>query len=477
MAISNTQLLAQKSGGQTNLKSAQEALKSGRIKYNAVNQSIANDPSNAQWARDMGITPNAGVLGAGGDRGYGSESFPDMPTMRSGRSMADLLGVMYDHDLIKGLMTDAVNKKYANLDSEVRRSQDMYYDTIGAGADALLGSLRRGDRDAVRSGASSGTQAAAELSALLGVTNDSMQGATELTQAREDLVRNRETELSNVARDAMKHYNELGINLGQLSNSELNALVPAYASQVATLGGIYNTDVLASVENARISSQENIAKWLNETNLGIADINKDTQISVAGLNRIAQEYSANSNSNTQLSVAEINRLAQQYAADRNKEAQTYTADRNKEASITSSKNYNSGANNNNSQAGQLTTADKISTLFGIIEKNTPNASTGFAGNPTMVENAWREIENLLGISSGSATVGNVVDAISGAAPGGKSNSQSAGTSPVIADLIDKSKETKNKNILNTSIRDIIDRNKAAGKSIGKTPLWEYFFGK
>ena len=196
------------------------------------------------------------------------------PRLRSGQSMADLLGIRYDQDYIAGLMSDAVAKQYANLDAEYGRTQDLYYDAVAGNADMLLQTLRRGDRDAVMSGLGSGTQAATELSGVLGVSKDNAQGATELAQGRSDLVVDREAALAKVKVDALKYYNDLGLNLGALSNSELNALVTAYASEVATEGGIYNTDVLAAVERERIASGERIAADQNATNLSISKNNR-----------------------------------------------------------------------------------------------------------------------------------------------------------------------------------------------------------
>ena len=80
--------------------------------------------------------------------------------------------------------------------------------------------------------------------------------------------------MAKVKVDALKYYNDLGLNLGALSNSELNALVTAYASEVAAEGGYYNTDVLAAVERERIASGERIAADQNATNLSISKNNR-----------------------------------------------------------------------------------------------------------------------------------------------------------------------------------------------------------
>lgn len=250
----------------------------------------------ADMAR-VGYDLNVPQLGGGGSGdihiGYGGATFtpPPLPTMRSGQSMADLLGIKRDYNDILSKYTTAVDKKYANLDTEFGRTQDMYYDTVANNADVLMGAMRRGDREAVQTGVAGGTQSAQDLSALLGVSAEAALGATELSQGRSDLVNERETEMANVTKDALKYYNDLGIQVGQLSASELNALTQAYAAQVATQGGIYNTDVLAKVEKDRIDSQENIATsdrisreniagWGNATNVEIAKQTGMSQLEV-----------------------------------------------------------------------------------------------------------------------------------------------------------------------------------------------------
>ena len=199
-------------------------------------------------------------------------TLPDAPELRSAASMARLMGITHDQGYIEDLMRSAAEEKYANLDVEFGRTQDMFYDAVANNADLLRDTLRRGDRDAVMSGMGSGTQSATELAALLGMGEQNAQGATELAQARGDLVQDREAELAQISVDALKYYNQLGLDLGALSNSELNALVTAYASKVATVGGMYNTDVMAATEGARIDSSERIANSTNLTNREIAEL-------------------------------------------------------------------------------------------------------------------------------------------------------------------------------------------------------------
>lgn len=152
----------------------------------------------------------------------------DAPAMRSGADMAALLGVVHDRKEIEKTMREAAEKKFANLDVEYGRTQDLFYDAVAKNADMLMGALRRGDRDAVMSGTTKGSNQAQQLSAMLGISADNAKGATELAQGRSDLVNQRETEMAQIAEKALKQYNDLGINLGQVGTSELNANMVGY---------------------------------------------------------------------------------------------------------------------------------------------------------------------------------------------------------------------------------------------------------
>lgn len=155
------------------------------------------------------------------------------PELMTGKGLADHLGLVYDRAEIEKAMVDAAKAKYANLDNEFGRTQDAYYDSVAGNADMLLGTLRRGDRQAAISGASSGSQAATQLSALLGIGQQNAQGATELAQGRGDLVTKRETEIADAKNKSLKDYNDLGLTLGERISSIYNADMVGFSAEEA----------------------------------------------------------------------------------------------------------------------------------------------------------------------------------------------------------------------------------------------------
>ena len=307
---------------------------------------------------------------------------PPTPTLGSGRSMADLLGINYDYDSIHQKYTDAVNTKYANLDTEYGRTQDMFYDNIAGNADVLMGALRRGDRDAVQAGTTAGTQAAQELSTMLGISTEATQGATELSQARSDLVTQRETEMAKVAQDALKYYNDLGMNLGALSNSELNALVTAYASEVATLGGVYNTDVLAGVERDRIASQETIA-----------DQDRGSREAIAEQDRLSRERIAEWNNASNEAIAAATGESQQAVERIRAESNEAIAAINTEVARLGYKSGSYGGAGNPANP-TLSPMERINAMYGLL------ASGAFEGDQKQLEFVQRALLNDLGLWEG-----------------------------------------------------------------------------
>lgn len=179
-------------------------------------------------------TPAAGGSSSGSSMVQLSNGDIVRPELWSGSGLADHLGIVYDRAEIEKAMVDAARAKYANLDNEFGRTQDAYYDSVAGNADMLLGTLRRGDRQAAISGASSGSQAATQLSALLGIGQQNAQGATELAQGRGDLVTKRETEIADAKNKALKDYNDLGLTLGERISSIYNADMVGYSADQAS---------------------------------------------------------------------------------------------------------------------------------------------------------------------------------------------------------------------------------------------------
>lgn len=225
------------------------------------------------------------------------------PVMMGGADMAKHLGVIYNEQDMLNRLDAATKAKYANLDKDYVRMSDDFYDNMGKQADLLGMSMRRGDRDAMRAGASIGAQGANQLSALLGVSEQGTERATELSRERGDLVGKQRSEEAMNASNALKMYNDLGVQLGQVGTSKLNAEMTGYAGELA-----------------------------RDTGMATGAMNADAMVRAGLFGASGQLDGAQVNANAQIKSAEINAIAQKYGVDKQTAAQIYAANSNLQAS-------------------------------------------------------------------------------------------------------------------------------------------------
>jgi len=195
---------------------------------------------------------------------------PKGPEYETGDWMASNFNIIHDFAKMLGLKQDAINTQYANLDNEWGRTKDQYYDLMGGNADMVLGMLQQGDRMAARTGTASGTNAANQLSALLGLSEDASVGATDLAQQRADLVSEREAALAKATSDTLSEHNDLGVNLGTLANSKYGHENNAYAALLATLGGIDASLIGERMNNAQIIANKDLEQMRTAATIAAA---------------------------------------------------------------------------------------------------------------------------------------------------------------------------------------------------------------
>jgi len=187
---------------------------------------------------NYGPTPSVTPSGGGGSSSSVSTAAPYetdgvTPTMRTGQNMAALTGVMYDRDLFLNQMKNALNAKYANLGTEYERMRGSFLDDTAVAADQMMAGMRRGDQAATMSGLTAGSNTAAQLLAMQGISQDAAKGATELAQTQADLKFQAESDIATAEEKATQMYNELGLGLGALSRQELDSRVQSFGMKLA----------------------------------------------------------------------------------------------------------------------------------------------------------------------------------------------------------------------------------------------------
>lgn len=89
-----------------------------------------------------------------------------------------------DQDKLLSLYNNAAKTEYEGNLQALDASRQEYGKTLMSAQDNYLQAMRQANASAIASGAARGTQAANELSTMLGLQQDSMQGATDLAKQR-----------------------------------------------------------------------------------------------------------------------------------------------------------------------------------------------------------------------------------------------------------------------------------------------------
>lgn len=174
------------------------------------------------------------------------------PELLSGAQISDSYGITNDRAEIEALLNSVIDAQYDRVGLQQDRSEDLFYDQLGAVQNTVLDTLGKNNLAALQTGASRGAQSANELSAILGLEQESVLGATDLSIQRRDNVLAEQEARRLASSDALTQANKAGISMGEIAAQILNAQEVGYGSELnydATLQGI-----LGSIEAQRIAS-------------------------------------------------------------------------------------------------------------------------------------------------------------------------------------------------------------------------------
>jgi hypothetical protein len=139
------------------------------------------------------------------------------PRLRTAQELANIYGIDYNKDNINAKFNNAVADAYKQRYADQTLSDNTYYNNLAALNDTAQSNARTANGAAIASGASKGMQAANQLAAMLGISQQSADGATELAQTRSKLAGERTAAQSQAAVDALKYYDTLGTQLGGMA--------------------------------------------------------------------------------------------------------------------------------------------------------------------------------------------------------------------------------------------------------------------
>ena len=238
-------------------------------------------------------------------------------------ALASLYGnLTYNEDEIRSKFDKATKAEYDLKRKEYEQTEDQFYNRLLGTQSTALDTIRRANASAISSGAVRGMQAANELSAILGLQQESVDDSTKLAQARNNLADAEAAAYARNAIEAMNIANQMKLSLGNLASN-------LYASDtqfdVGTMQYLAQLDAAAKQLEGMILSAD-ATKYSADRNL---EGNKYT----ADQNLIGNKYTADQNLAGTRYTADKNYAGNIYAATQNLIGTKYAADANREAAI------------------------------------------------------------------------------------------------------------------------------------------------
>lgn len=281
---------------------------------------IDNDPNAAQYKGDALYQEAEALLAP--------QTNTPMPTitrtpLKSAEELAKLYGnITFDENAIRQKFDAATSAEYARKRKEYEQTEDQFYNRLFGTQSTALDTIRRANASAISSGAAKGMQAANELSAILGLQQESVDDSTKLAQER-NLLMDKEAEAytKNVV-DALAKANEIKLALGTLGSN-------IYAAD--TQFDVGTMQYLAQLD-AAAKQLEGIGLTANATKYS-ADRNLEGTKYTADQNLIGNKYNADQNLAGTRYTADKNYAGNVYAANQNLAGTKYAADANREGTI------------------------------------------------------------------------------------------------------------------------------------------------
>ena len=255
------------------------------------------------------------------------------PSLRSAAELARLYGnITFDEDAIRSKFDKATQAEYALKRKEYEQTEDQFYNRLFGTQSTALDTIRRANASAISSGAAKGMQAANELSAILGLQQESVDDSTKLAQARHNLTDAEAAAYAKNVVDALAKANETKLALGTLGSNiyaadtqfavgqlQYLAQLDAAAKQLEGMGLTadatkYSAD--RNLEGNKYTADQNLigSKYTADQNLAgtrySADKNYAGNVYVANQNLAGTKYAADANREATIKAAELNNAAQ-----------------------------------------------------------------------------------------------------------------------------------------------------------------------
>lgn len=195
-----------------------------------------------------------------------------------GQDLGDMYGLTYDMDQIKEILDKATELEYIAKNEEFANTENKFYSQMSGTQSTALDTMRRAQAASIATGASKGLASANELSAILGLQQESSILAGDLANQRNELAAEEAAAYSQNTSTALSDSNAIKQAISQIDLTKYG-----YDTQ----GYIGELDYLAALEEILAS------KYAADKTLEGVKYNADANVAASGKSS-SSAYSSNS---------------------------------------------------------------------------------------------------------------------------------------------------------------------------------------
>lgn len=184
-----------------------------------------------------------------------------------GQNLGDMYGLTYDMDQIKEILDKATELEYIAKNEEFANTENKFYNQMSGTQSTALDTMRRAQAASIATGASKGLASANELSAILGLQQESSALAGDLANQRNELAAEEAAAYSQNTSTALSDSNAIKQAISQIDLTKYG-----YDTQ----GYIGELDYLAALEEILAS------KYAADKTLEGVQYNADANVKAAG---------------------------------------------------------------------------------------------------------------------------------------------------------------------------------------------------
>lgn len=225
----------------------------------------------------------------------------------------------YDRQGIEDVFQKSVDATGAMKQKEYERSANQYYNRQAQSQNAYLGAMRKANAQAVSSGAARGMQSANELSALLGISQQTSLDNTTLAQDQRGLIDKLAADKAAATQKALEYANATKMGLGTLDANLYATDAQKYAAELGAKSQVDSANTAASAQEVAAQQARSGQEYTADQNLSGTQYTSDRNLE-------GVQYNANQNLAGTRYSAEQNRAGQEaYAGAYSSAAQTQAA--------------------------------------------------------------------------------------------------------------------------------------------------------